>query len=525
MAGPSPGKTRTRIFLLAGLSASLALAACQPAQSDGEILLNACVADQARNNASYACNCYVAAVADELSDDDMRFYGMMARQGYYADRDRLEAIFEDDEYGVFERAANRCNLALFESRPGGVVNPPPLTTDTASPANPQLPSSGAPLFSGAGASYPARPPAGRGPSGRDDFPREPWPFRREADGVYPICINDFGYENRCLSREAAARLYNDGSRYWLLRGDAELATVDLRREYDHGHYRDQAQDGQYAYEYFRPRGGLMRRVMTYWNRAVEWGRPFGAQSALMAQRRLQAHMVQCEPSPDGLSLARISRPASGVVGDVISLELRQAALAALGYYAGDIDGHYGPATREAARGFQRELGYDETGTLTPRQTSLLICHAAQTARDPHLQNALGIMYATGLGVGRNPDLSLEWFETAARRDDPDAYFNLSLIFGTGAVLGSYRLCGIVENPERADAYLRDAARLGHPLARRWRASREFNAQPNAADRWALISERLRQAAARQGGDFYLDWRRRIDFDVLGDVAPACLDTD
>lgn len=517
MAGPSQGQIVKRIVLLAGLAGSLALAACEPDQSTGETLLNACLEDRARNNASHACNCYVAAVGDELSDDDLRFYGMMARQGYYADRDRLSSVFDNDQYGVFERAANRCSLTLFESHPGGGT--------TALPPNPQGSASGAPYLTAPGNAYPGHPPAGRGAARRGDFPREPWPFRREADGAYPICINEFGYEDRCLSREAAGRLYNDGSRYWLLRGDAELAAVDLRREYDRGQYRNDSQDGYYEHDYFRPRGGSMRRVMNYWNRAVEWGRPFGAQSALMAQRRLQAHMVQCEPSPDGRSLARISRPAPGVAGDVISLELRQAALAALGYYAGDVDGYYGPATREAARGFQRELGYDETGTLTPRQTSLLICHAAQTARDPHLQNALGIMYATGLGVGRNADLSLEWFETAARRDDPDAYFNLSLIFGTGAVLGSYRLCGIVENPERADAYLRDAARLGHPLAQRWRASRAFNAQPNAADRWALISERLLQAAARNEGDFYLDWRRRIDFDALGDIASTCLDTD
>lgn len=526
MAGMSPGKIVKRIVLLAGLPGCLALTACEPDQSSGETLLNACLQDQARDDASYACNCYVAAINEDLSYDDLNFYGAMARHGYYADRERLQSVFEDEEYGVFERAANRCNLALFDSGPRlSTPSPDPAPPP---PPPPQATGSGPSILPGAqglpAAHGPGYPPP-QNTRGWDDFPDEPWPFQRDMEGLYPICLSDFDYQEYCVTRETAARLYNDGSRYWLLRGDAELAALDLRRGVVQTRRDTGGGDPYYANDYFRPRGDAMRRVMNYWTRAIEWGRPFGAQSALMAQRRLQAHMVQCEPSADGSSLARIARTAPGVVGDVISLELRQAALSALGYYAGDVDGHYGPATRDAARGFQRELGYDETGSLTPRQTSLLICHAAQTARDPHLQNALGIMYATGLGVERNTDLSLEWFETAARREDPDAYFNLSLIFGTGAVLGSYRLCGVVENPERADAYLRDAARLGHPVAERWRASREFNAQPNARERWSLISERLHQAAARNGGDFYLDWRRRIDFDVLGDASPACLGTD
>lgn len=88
---------------------------------------------------------------------------------------------------------------------------------------------------------------------------------------------------------------------------------------------------------------------------------------------------------------------------MIRLALRQRALTALGYHSGPVDGYYGPETREAVRGFQRELGFDETGALTPRQTTLLICHAAQTARETSVQNTLGIMYATGLGVEQNTD--------------------------------------------------------------------------------------------------------------------------
>lgn len=135
------------------------------------------------------------------------------------------------------------------------------------------------------------------------------------------------------------------------------------------------------------------------------------------------------------------------------------------------------------------------------------------------------MYATGLGVARNPDLALEWFETAARRDDADAYFNLALVYGTGAVLGSYRLCGIVENPERADAYLRDAAARGHPVAERWRRHPEFRRHTSAEARWLAISNRLTEAAAEGGGTFYLDWRSEIDVDRFDTADLACLEPE
>ncbi|WP_233352280.1 peptidoglycan-binding protein [Glycocaulis alkaliphilus] len=335
----------------------------------------------------------------------------------------------------------------------------------------------------------------------------------------------------CMSRENAARLYAEGARYWLLLGDAELARSDVQcvwdSEYDGfcpGGYRD-------GYTYlrhgsFEPAPTALDLAMQNWRRASDWGRVFGAQASLMAQRRLQAHTVQCQSSLDGSSLRRISRFGPDGIGEVIRLSLRQRALASLGYHSGAVDGYYGPETREAVRGFQRELGFDETGALTPRQTTLLICHSAQTAREASVQNTLGIMYATGLGVEQNTDLALEWLETAARRNDPDAYFNLAIIYGTGAVLGSYNLCGIIENFERAESYLAEAARLGHPVARRWRASPEYNRLPSPRARWQTISERIRSAAIEGGGFFYLEWEDRNvrlpDIDLL---PPGCLEAE
>ncbi|MCH8522868.1 peptidoglycan-binding protein [Glycocaulis sp.] len=305
---------------------------------------------------------------------------------------------------------------------------------------------------------------------------------------------------RCLPRETASRLYADGARYWLLRGDAELSRHDVQCLAETG----QGTSGEITACASGWRGGLawvdgryqqtaFDTAMRYWHQASDWGRPFGAQASIMAQRRLQAHMVQCMSASDGSSLRRLAEGGPGGQGEAVLLSLRQRALAALGYYAGPIDGLYTADTREATRGFQRELGYDETGTLTPRQTTLLICHAAQTARDAQVQNALGIMYALGLGVEDNIDLALEWLETAARRNDRDAYLNLALIYGTGRVLDSYRLCAVTENAEQADSYLREAARLNHPRAAQW--CRTLGCGPGTlspSERWQRIKEILEE---------------------------------
>ncbi|HCR93540.1 MAG TPA: hypothetical protein DIV98_01205, partial [Oceanicaulis sp.] len=292
----------------------------------------------------------------------------------------------------------------------------------------------------------------------------------------------------------AARVYSEAARYWLLRGDAELTTLEL----DCGETYSSIIDFGCERAGGRPLMPESREAaMRYWNRSVAWGRPFGAQSSILAQRRLQAHLVDCPVTQD--SLARIARDPDRVMADVIGLNLRQAALSALGYYNGSIDGTYGAETRRAVRAFQRELGYDETASLTPRQTAQLMCHAAQTARDPSVQNVLGIMHAVGLGVVQNTDLALEWLEMAAVRGDPDANFNLAVIYGTGAVFGSYRLCAIVENPERADAYLRDAADLGHDLARRFRTTPELARAPSAQARWARIRQEIEEEASETPG--------------------------
>lgn len=201
-------------------------------------------------------------------------------------------------------------------------------------------------------------------------------------------------------------------------------------------------------------------ALQYYRAAIARGRQYGAQASIVAGDRLRALSITCEYST--ASLARIAR---GTTGDrIIDLEHRQRALAALGHYSGRVDGKYGAQTRDAVRGFQREIGFDETGALSALETVLLICQAAEAKSDRDSQNVLGIMYAAGLGVVQNTDLSLEWFERASRRGSAEAAYNLARIFATGTILSSYRLCDIVENDERARAYWEDARALEHPEA-------------------------------------------------------------
>lgn len=363
------------------------------------------------------------------------------------------------------------------------------------------------------------------PTRPEPFPAEPWAFSIEtvtgdsegAPDVSLVCVEGAA---ECVPRPVAARVYSEAARYWLLRGDAELTTLEL----DCGQTYSRVIDFNCSRSGGRP---LMPRsretAMRYWNQSVAWGRPFGAQSSILAQRRLQAHLVDCPVTQE--ALARIARDPENGMADIIGLNLRQAALSALGYYNGPIDGAYGAETRRAVRAFQRELGYDETASLTPRQTAQLMCHAAQTARDPGVQNVLGIMHAVGLGVVQNTDLALEWLEMAAVRGDADANFNLALIYGTGAVFGSYRLCAIVENPERADAYLRDAAELGHATAQRLRANAQLAGAGDAHARWARIRAAIEEEAlsGRSGGGRAMEILRNAMRARVPPAAAGCLD--
>jgi len=230
-------------------------------------------------------------------------------------------------------------------------------------------------------------------------------------------------------------------------------------------------------------------------RAISIGRECQSQYAVLAGKRLSALNLTCEYTPR--SLARISRgyynnPEGGAI---IDLPSRQRALRAKGHYSGTIDGKYGPGTRESVKRFQRELGFTETGDLTPIETVYLICSAAETHSDLKSINSLGIMYLAGLGVVQNTDRGIQLLTQAAERDNEDAMFNLALVYGTGTIVNSYRLCGNVENIARADSWLEQSANNGHPPARRLV---ELYGALAPSERWINIREEL------ELNDFYLD---------------------
>lgn len=245
----------------------------------------------------------------------------------------------------------------------------------------------------------------------------------------PACV-DTKYDSDA-ALEAA-----DMARVCLRMGDAMLAAGDV----------------DFALQYFRA--------------SIARGRLYGAQASVIASERLRALSLSCEYTT--ASLARISRGSKG--SDFINIIDRQRALKALGFYRGRVDGNYGAGTRGAVREFQRGIGFDETGVMSPLETVILICQAAENRADVDSQNLLGVMYAAGLGVVQSTDLALQWLDSAANRGSPDAAYNLALLYSTGTILSSYRLCDRRFNDEVAKGYYEDAVRYGHPQAR----SESFN---------------------------------------------------
>ncbi|MEM8987543.1 MAG: peptidoglycan-binding protein [Pseudomonadota bacterium] len=247
--------------------------------------------------------------------------------------------------------------------------------------------------------------------------------------------------------------------------------------------------------------GNIMEARKFLQRSTDIGRRCQAEAARQSARLLQALNLTCEYTRS--SLARISREASKDADDdaraeveadeedktrVIGLYARQRALSAHGYYDGNIDGKYGPMTRQAVRDFQRGYGFSQTGDLTPIETVYLFCSAAEIKDDPQSMNTLGLMYLTGLGVVQNTDAGLNWLKEASRRSNINAKYNLALAYGTATVKSSYELCDIPENLQRADAWLVEAANLGHPTAQKLV---DLHGTKTVSERWLEIEKFVR----------------------------------
>lgn len=253
----------------------------------------------------------------------------------------------------------------------------------------------------------------------------------------------------------------DWARHYLRRGDAESAL----QNWDRARY--------------------------YYRASIDIGSSVGAQPAIKAAKRIQFQSMTCEY--DNESLARIARDFDkNPLGALIEMKQKQQSLKALGYYTGNVDNKHGAETREAIRRFQDDLWFDEKGVLTAEQTVLLICGGAHIAKDISSQNVLGVMYAGGLGVRQNTDFAMDWLESAEQRSDSDAAWNLALLYGTGTVHSSVQVCDAVQNAERADSYLAEAATGGHPAAKH--AIRQYP-QLSPKERWRKLSGDLNQPEA------------------------------
>jgi len=156
----------------------------------------------------------------------------------------------------------------------------------------------------------------------------------------------------------------------------------------------------------------------------------------------------CEASTGGSSCVG----ASGV-----PMPNRQAALKALGFYHGSIDGSRGFQTRDAVRDFQRDISATPTGELTDTQICSLIERAASTG-DGISQATLGEMYYSGIGKSKNYDAARDWLGQAADKGVASALYRLGTMYAKGD--------GVNQDVYRGCDYLRQANSLGHPGADR-----------------------------------------------------------
>ncbi len=209
-------------------------------------------------------------------------------------------------------------------------------------------------------------------------------------------------------------------------------------------------------------------ALELWQQAVEEGIEIGAQASLTAQKRIQMYTLTC----------LFAENLSGIeIDPLVSVRARQQALTALGYYPGPLDGRLTPLTRSAIRRFQREMAWNETGDLKPRQIIYLMCNGAETARDPVTLTRLSLMYIAGAGVERNLGYARKFLTDASPRYS-EATFLLSLFYGTGH-------CQFApKDPDRADQFLKEAADQKHSTAAE--LLRVYGAIPNPADRWEKI---------------------------------------
>ncbi|MEO1656353.1 MAG: peptidoglycan-binding protein [Pseudomonadota bacterium] len=249
----------------------------------------------------------------------------------------------------------------------------------------------------------------------------------------------------------------------------------------------QAQELRRQAQYYLHRGdaevavGRRDEARSFYSRAVVIGRTAEAPSADLATRRLNFLELACA---DGeVSSAPIGTPE------------QQRALRALGYHQGRTELLHGQALSDAIRAFQSDLWLDATGRLSAAESVLLMCGAAELAKDAASQRQLGLLYAAGHGVERDTARGIELLEEASLRGDAVASWNLALLYGAGMLADRSSVCGVERDLDRADQYLAEAALAGDQRAV---AFDDFVRGQSAPERWQQVYDAMSRPGQTAG---------------------------
>ena len=138
---------------------------------------------------------------------------------------------------------------------------------------------------------------------------------------------------------------------------------------------------------------------------------------------------------------------------------------------------------------------------------------------PAAQNNLGLMYAQGRGVARDPTRAADFWRQAGESEHPIAQFNLGLAYFRGE--------GVAENKAAAEVWFRRAANIGlaeaqYALGQIKRLGLATSPDPGEALNWY-------QLAAAQGHDKAKEQasklrRKGVEPKVASDAPPATVNT-
>lgn len=113
----------------------------------------------------------------------------------------------------------------------------------------------------------------------------------------------------------------------------------------------------------------------------------------------------------------------------------------------------GPVDLRSVQRFQAAVGHEPSGRLTNSEAVLAVEMAARKG-DASSQNALGVMYAKGIGVPTNYVRAAYWFQKAADQRYAAAIYHLGVLYKAGP-------SGIKQDLARADNLFTSSALAGY----------------------------------------------------------------